>query len=124
MRPLFGFALEKYLMQEIRGVSLRKPPKRENGRGPARDREYLAWIRTLPCCACGAPPPSEAAHSGNDGGMSLKASDHSAIPLCAACHRTGQCAYHRGVRTFERHFSLSCARVVRGLRREWERMTA
>ena len=38
--------------------------------------------------------PSEAAHSGSDGGMSMKASDYSCVPLCVACHRTGQHAYH------------------------------
>jgi len=35
------------------------PPRK----GPARDEEYKAWIRTLACCACGIPGRSEAAHT-------------------------------------------------------------
>lgn len=52
----------------------------------ARDAKYLAWLRTLPCCACHRPPPSEASHHGRRG-IGLKASDHEALPLCSACHR-------------------------------------
>lgn len=50
---------------------------------------HLGWLRLLPCVACGAPGPNEAAHvrSGTDGGMGLKPSDRFALPLCKADHR-------------------------------------
>jgi len=105
---LTGKNLEAYLAHVILG---RKFPQRERigprpgapRKGPARDEEYKAWIRTLDCCACGTPGRSEAAHSGVDGGMSMKASDFSCVPLCAECHTRGPLAYHRiGKRAFER----------------------
>jgi hypothetical protein len=40
-------------------------------KGRSRDQDYKAWIRTLPCCACGIEGRSEAAHAGSDGGMSI-----------------------------------------------------
>ena len=63
----------------------------------------MAWIRTLPCIACGVEGRSEAAHTGTDGGMSMKASDYSCVPLCSDCHTQAPGAYHRvGKRVFER----------------------
>ena len=68
-----------------------------------RDPRYLAFLRTKPCCVCGAPPPSEAAHirSGSTvyckppTGMAEKPDDRWAVPLCGpilgvkkGCHRT------------------------------------
>ena len=50
-----------------------------------RDPKYLAWIRTLPCLFCGKPGPSQAHHTAT-GGMSLKGSDFSCVPLCGDCH--------------------------------------
>src|SRR3954451_24651277 len=87
--------LESFLAREILGREIaRKPPAKER-RGPARDTEYRTWIRTWPCAACGSTVHVEAAHTGNDGGMSIKASDYSCIPLCQDCHRVGSFAYHR-----------------------------
>lgn len=56
---------------------------------PRADKKRLAYIRTLACISCGAPPPSEAAHIrlGLAGGMGLKPADTSTVPLCDACHR-------------------------------------
>ena len=61
-------------------------------RGPARDKSYLIWIRTLPCVCCGVRG-AEAAHTGPRG-LGQKASDYQAIPVCASHHRTGLWAYH------------------------------
>ena len=57
---------------------------------------HADFIRSLPCCACGAPPRSEQAHirAGTDGGMGLRPSDRYSLPLCAGCHRTGPGAQH------------------------------
>jgi len=52
-----------------------------------RDPEYLKWIRTLPCSACGAF--STVAHHHPAAGHSsvgLKCDDTRAIPLCPTCH--------------------------------------
>jgi len=120
---LTGKNLEAYIAHVMLG---RKLPQRERvgprpgapRRGPARDEGYKAWIRSLPCCVCHRGAPSEAAHTGIDGGMSMKASDYSCVPLCTECHSRGLLAYHRiGKRAFERvhgvRFSLITARLKR-----------
>ena len=50
--------------------------------------QHLAFIRLLPCVACGKAAPSETAHirTGTDGGVGMKPGDRYAIPLCTACH--------------------------------------
>ena len=117
--------LEVYLAHVVFG---RKLPKRERigprsgppRKGPARDEDYKAWIRTLACCGCDAKEGSEAAHTGKDGGMAMKASDYSCVPLCADCHRRAAGAYHRiGKRAFERSRHLNFAVVAAQLQREW-----
>ena len=73
----------------------RRSPRRRNGRGPVRDYKYKAWIRTLPCAACGSSYGVEAAHTGSDGGMRQKSSDRSCVPLCHDCHQAAPVSYHR-----------------------------
>ena len=94
--------LRSYLAWAVHG---RKPQRRANSptrRGPPRDEGYKAWIREMPCIACGVEGRSEAAHTGSDGGMSMKASDYSCVPLCSDCHTQAPGAYHRvGKRAFE-----------------------
>jgi hypothetical protein len=53
-----------------------------------RRQQHLAFIRQLPCVACGNAAPSEAAHvrTGTDGGVGVKPADRYAVPLCTACH--------------------------------------
>lgn len=55
---------------------------------PIRSGKHLAFIRTLPCCVCANPIPSEAAHIriGNDGGVGMKPGDNHVVPMCHACH--------------------------------------
>ena len=63
---------------------------------------FLAFVRRKPCCACGAPAPSQAAHirmaslamEKRSTGMSEKPSDRWAVPLCADCHLDGPDAQH------------------------------
>src|ERR1700751_1152057 len=49
---------------------------------------HLAFVRLLPCVACGKAAPTEAAHvrTGTDGGVGMKPGDRYAVPLCTACH--------------------------------------
>ena len=82
-----------------RRVPVRKERSRPR-RGPARNPAYLAWIRTLECAVCARsgcrPAMVEAAHTNILGprGLNQKASDYSAIPLCAAHHRENRDSYH------------------------------
>lgn len=64
---------------------------------PRTSRSHADFIRSLPCCCCGAPPRSEQAHirTGTDGGMSLRPSDRYSVPLCPSCHRTGPNPQHQ-----------------------------
>ena len=55
-----------------------------------RDNQRLAKIRQLPCCQCGASPPSQACHSNwqeHGKGRGIKASDEFTVALCWDCHR-------------------------------------
>src|ERR1700758_35927 len=53
-----------------------------------RRLQHLAFVRQLPCVACGKAAPSEAAHvrTGTDGGVGVKPGDRHAVPLCTVCH--------------------------------------
>jgi hypothetical protein len=118
---LTGQQLGSYLAWAIHG---RKPQRRaasSTRKGAPRDPVYLAWVREMPCLACGTGGRSEAAHTGSDGGMSMKASDYSVVPLCADCHRYSPDSYHRaGKGAFERRHGLCLVRVVAQLNREWQ----
>jgi hypothetical protein len=112
--------LEQWLARQVLDRDLpRKPPTRER-RGPSRDVAYRAWIRTLSCAACGSARNIEAAHTGRDGGMSIKSSDYSCIPLCSDCHRQAPHAYHRiGRDAFERRHSLNFPKIAARLNEMW-----
>jgi hypothetical protein len=79
---------------------MRSKPK-PNLRRPA---QHLAFVRQLPCVACGKAAPSEAAHvrTATDGGIGVKPGDRYAVPLCAACHakrhRIGELTFWSGLR--------------------------
>lgn len=92
-------SLIRYLRYAVHGETVhpRKPRRRSRPvrRGPVRDRKYLAWIRSLPCAACGSTWSVEAAHTGSDGGMRQKASDTTCVPLCHDCHQAAPTSYHR-----------------------------
>jgi hypothetical protein len=87
----------RWLYREIHGVLPARRPRRSRSgyKGPARSWRYKAWIRSLPCAACGTKREIEAAHTGSDGGQSQKASDYSCIPLCRDCHQFATGSYHR-----------------------------
>lgn len=94
--------------------------ERKIRRGPPRDPAYRAWIRTLPCTICGSLWKVEAAHTGCDGGMSMKPSDYSCIPLCRNCHTAAKGAYHRvGKFAFERNYDIDLQALVKSLNVGW-----
>lgn len=57
---------------------------------------YMGQVKALPCCVCGAAPPSEAHHCRSDG---MARDDLKTIPLCIPCHR-GPNGYHLSKRTW------------------------
>lgn len=75
----------------------RKPMKRKVQKGCSkvqkdcrwRSPDYLAWVRSLPCCVCSIQG-CDAHHVIGLGwglsGMSLTAPDSYTMPLCRACH--------------------------------------
>jgi hypothetical protein len=78
---------------------------------PVKDPKYLAWIRTLPCVVPGCRGRAEAAHCGARG-LSQKASDTNAIPMCAHHHRE----YHQfGRRKFETRYCIHIERLIQRL---------
>jgi hypothetical protein len=66
--------------------------------------QHLAFVRQLPCVACGKAAPSHAAHvrAGTDGGVAMKPGDRYAVPLCSACHakqhRVGELTFWSALR--------------------------
>jgi hypothetical protein len=133
---LTGKKLRAYLAYAVHGIETppeRKPPVKAKRagtrRGPARDADYRAWVRSFPCCVCQSPHNVEAAHTdalqepSARGGMSMKHSDFSCIPLCHDCHQARPDSYHRirgGRAAFEARHAISCARVVADLLSAWK----
>ena len=82
-----------------RSVAPRKP--KPNLR---RRMQHLAFVRQLPCVACGKAASSDAAHvrTGTDGGVGRKPSDRYAVPLCTTCHanqhRVGELTFWSALR--------------------------
>jgi len=108
-----------WLYQQVHGRKApRRSPRRWSDRKPPKAWEYRAWIRTLPSAVSGIEGPGliEAAHTGSDGGTSMKASGYSCIPLTVEEHRE----YHQiGKASFEAKHGIDCRHIVRSLNRVW-----
>lgn len=59
------------------------------------NKAYLDWIRSQPCFVCDRGAPSHAHHHTGRRGLSQRAHDHDAMPLCHDCHRTFHAAAGR-----------------------------
>ena len=66
----------------------RTVPRRKPKPNLRRQVHHVAFVRQLPCVACGKAAPSDAAHvrTGTGGGVGIKPGDRYAVPLCTACH--------------------------------------
>jgi len=64
-----------------------------------RNPKYLAFVRSLPCCATGSTWEVQAAHVriGSGAGIGMKPSDFRAVPLIASAHHD---QHQHGERTF------------------------
>lgn len=127
---------EQRLAKALRPKRRRANPRR----GRVCDEKYLAFIRELPCVVCvgferflrllngthtwgdvayamehPSYSPIEAAHSGPHG-ISQKADDDTALPLCCQHHRTGRDSYHVIGRRFFEHHWIDRGRLLTELR--------
>lgn len=80
--------------------------------------QYMAWIATLPCAACGRQLV-EVAHVGAHG-MAQKCSDRDTIPLCTAHHREGPFSLHRLGRPWWIHFGIDRDTLIADLQRRFD----
>ena len=81
-------------------------------RKPVRNRAYLKFIRSQPCCVTGQNWGVEACHTGPHG-LDQKATDLDAIPLIPELHRTGDYALDKlGREGFEQHWGINIATVI------------
>lgn len=108
--------MERWVIYQITGRRPRRMPRKR--RGPPRNWKYRAWVRTLPCAVCGTSVGIQAAHTGDDGGMSMKASDYSCVPLCLTCHSEYDNGKVSGP-AFERQNGIEMQRIVRRLNGLW-----
>lgn len=112
------------LFYAVHGVKPRRRSPRRSSRGPARSWKFKAWVRTLACAGCGSTHDVEAAHTGADGGMGLKASDYSCIPLCGDCHTQAPHSHHRDRLACESliyaRLNLTVVELVHNLNSEWQ----
>lgn len=84
------------------------------------DPAYLRWIRTQPCSVPGCRAHFvEAAHTGTRG-LSTKANDRDAIPLCQFHHTGSNGCYHKGRRAFETFYRLEIAAPIEELNTWYE----
>lgn len=70
------------------------------------DKAHLAWVRAQPCVVCGTSHKVEAHHPRVGAGMSRKAPDRDAFPMCAHHHRVefhGACGHFEGWTKAQRH---------------------
>ena len=73
------------------------------------DKEYLAWIRTLPCEAEGKECMGEIIyHHVEAYGTSIKCSDTFTIPLCVGHHDE----IHRGAESFIKKYNFDLWRTI------------
>ena len=84
-------ALKRGAKRLSRRQPLRSKRAKARRSGRARDEAYMAWVRTLPCCAphglmwlCNGG--TEAHHAGRRA-TGRKADDDTCIPLSMYCHR-------------------------------------
>lgn len=75
--------IRRKALRRTKFMVTRKKTKQAQREG---DAPWLGWIRSLPCCSCGARPPNHPHHA-TGGGMGRKSHDRETMPLCFRCHR-------------------------------------
>jgi hypothetical protein len=97
-------------------ISRRTPVKRSRGkrRGPFRSVAYRRWVASHPCQVCGNPE-TQACHTVT-GGMSMKSSDATCVPLCPRHHRE----FDSGRAKFDQKYCVDMFNVSVQLFALWE----
>jgi len=86
-----------------------------------RDPQYLEFVRSFPCIVCRAKNDIHAHHT-ETGGMGVKGSDLSSVPLCHEHHTGGDVSIHKlGVEEFEKLHGISLKLVQVELLRAYVR---
>jgi hypothetical protein len=81
------------------------------------DKDYLAFIASLPCLLCprrAQTSRTEVAHVGSRG-LGQRCSDRETVPLCVEHHRTGKEAHHVLGKRFWEHHRTDRDTVLAGL---------
>jgi len=78
-----------------------------------KDPKYLAWVRKQPCVITGRSPCE--AHHTETGGIGMKGSDYSAVPLHWRQHRI---CHAVGEKTF--WYTADPVRIIRNLLERYE----
>lgn len=89
-----------------------------------KDPQYLSWLHQQQCLITGigfpCSGPIEAHHAGVRG-LSQKAPDETAVPLCSGHHRTGRDSVHvLGRRFWDCHELDMMAEIQKLHKRYWE----
>ena len=74
-------------------------------------RDYLDWVKTLPCAKCGAPPPSDPSHLNSFKGTATKSPDPWAIPECRQCHES----YERGPALVDERLRIAAVYLLQAI---------
>lgn len=83
----------------------------------AAEKRHLSRVAAIGCIICGGP--AEIHHPRFAAGMSQRASNWLAIPLCPEHHRQGEFghAVHNGQETFERNYGREVELLAETIRR-------
>ena len=112
---------------------MRSATRKKTGKSP----EYLAWLHTLPCIVCILPwklnqsgvsysnvqkTKTEAAHLGAHG-ISQKAPDRQAVPMCRFHHQTGPESLHNiGPKRFWALHRLDPNTIISALNAKYDKL--
>lgn len=84
-----------------------------------KDKKYLEWVRSQPCCVRGDRSCEIHAHHIRGNGMAMKCSDYGTVPLSSDLHHE---VHLTGKKTFQHKYDINFEEIVRELNERWERM--
>ena len=120
--------------RSVRLVRLKEDAMRSATRKKiGKDAAYLEWIRKQRCIVCetleqpaywsevrwSGARTIEAAHTGTRG-LSQKAPDRQAVPLCRFHHTISPLSYHRYFKKFWSYWKLDRDKIIRELNERYE----